>query len=81
MNGGLDLKRSLNLQGYDNWLGLLYLLNDCALIDNKADKVFWELEKKKTFTTKFLYRFLTNRGGESVVKGLGLYGKVRSLKT
>jgi hypothetical protein len=37
-------------------------LNDCALIDNEANCVQWALDRKKQFTTKSLYRFLTDRG-------------------
>lgn len=52
------------------------MLNDCALTDNRADCVQWALEKKKHFTTKSLYRFLTDRGVCSRVAGYVWKGKI-----
>ena len=66
---GLDFKRCLSMQQYDSWLGMLNMLNDCSLTDNRADRVIWALEKKNLFTTKSLYRFLTDRGVKSRVAG------------
>jgi hypothetical protein len=66
----VEFKRSLSYQEYDRWLGLLNILNDCSLIDNKADKVHWALEKKQTYTSKSLYRFLTDRGATSRLVGI-----------
>lgn len=37
--------------------------------DNKADSVIWALDKKQQFTTKSLYRFLTDRVVTSQVAG------------
>jgi len=65
----VDFKRSLSVYDHERWLGLLHTLNDCALTDNKADCVQWALDKKKQFTTKSLYRFLTDRGDSSRVAG------------
>jgi hypothetical protein len=45
------------------------MLNDCTLTDNRADCVQWALDKKKHFTTKSLYIFLTNRDVNSRVAG------------
>lgn len=42
----MDFRRSLSLQEYNSWLGLLDDLKDKALTDNKADSVVWALEKK-----------------------------------
>jgi hypothetical protein len=39
------------------------------LTDNRAGKVVWALEKKSLFTTKSMYRFLTDRGVTSRVAG------------
>jgi len=65
----VDFKRCLSAYDYDRWLGLLNMLNDCALTDNRADVVHWALDKKKQFTTKSLYRLLTDRGVSSRVAG------------
>lgn len=46
------------------------MLNGCALTDNKADCVQWALDMKKLFTTKSMYRFLTDRGVNSRVAGI-----------
>jgi len=35
----VDFKRCLSSQDYESWLGLLQMLKDCALTDNKADCV------------------------------------------
>jgi hypothetical protein len=64
---GVEFKRCLSVQQYDRWLGLLNMLNDCSLIDNRADSVLWALDKKNQFTTKSMYRFLTDRGANSRV--------------
>jgi hypothetical protein len=61
----VDFKRSLSSQDYDRWLGLFQMLNDYSLTDNKTDCVQWAPEKMKMFTTKSLYRFLTDRGVSS----------------
>ena len=59
----IDFKRCLSIQEYDRWLGLLENLNDIALTDNKADSVIWDLDNKQQYSTKSLYRFITDRGG------------------
>lgn len=66
----VDFKRCLSPQDYDRWLGLLNLLGDCSLTDNRADRVRWALEAKRNFTTKSLYRFLTDGGVSSRVAGI-----------
>lgn len=65
----MDFKRSLSVQEYDSWLNLLDSIRDVSLADNKADVVSWALDKSRTYTTKSLYRFLTNRGVSSRVAG------------
>lgn len=65
----MDFRRTLSLQEYNSWLGLLDDLKDSALTDNKADVVVWALERKMIFSTKSLYRFLTDRGATSRVAG------------
>jgi hypothetical protein len=65
----MDFRRSLTTQSYNSWLGLLDLLQDCALTDNKADCVLWALDRKNQFSTKSLHRFLTDRGTTSRVAG------------
>ena len=67
---GLTFRRCLSVQQYDRWLSLLELLNGCSLTDNRADRVMWALENRKMFTTKSLYRFLTDGGVKSRVAGL-----------
>jgi hypothetical protein len=52
------------------------MLNDCSLIDNRADSVLWALDKKNQFTTKSMYRFLTDRGANSRVAGFIWKSKV-----
>jgi len=37
--GEFEFKRCFSVHDYDRWLGLLNMLNDCALIDNRADCV------------------------------------------
>lgn len=73
---GVNFRRCLTIQQHDSWLGLLSLLKDCSLTDNRFDSVHWALEKKKHFTTKSLYRFLTNRGFGNRVAGFVWRSKV-----
>ena len=37
-------------------------LENVALDQNSRDEVYWALDSSKSFTTKSLYRFVTNRG-------------------
>lgn len=57
----MDFKRSLICQEYESWLGMQECLHDVLLTGNK-DVVIWGLNRKNQFTTKSLYRFLTDRG-------------------
>jgi hypothetical protein len=65
----VEFRRCLSVQSYNSWLSLLELLQDCTLTNNRADCVLWALDKKNQFTTKSLYRFLTDRGFTSRVAG------------
>lgn len=66
---GMEFKRCLSVEEYNSWLNLLDMLKDCALTDNKADRVLWNLDMKNQFSTKSLYRFCTDRGVHSKVAG------------
>ena len=45
------------------------MLQGVSLVPEHNDSVKWALESKGHFTTKSLYRFLTNRGVTSKVAG------------
>jgi len=45
-----------------NWKELLSLLQNVVLVQDLRDDVTWALDGSKSFTTKSLYRFLTQRG-------------------
>jgi hypothetical protein len=66
----MDFKRSLSVQEYDSWLELGESLQGCDPQSDKADSVIWALEPKSQFSTKSLYRFLTNRGVPSKASGV-----------
>lgn len=72
----VDFKRSLTSQEYDSWLGLLEDIKDVTLTDNKTDSVHWELDKSRKFSTKSLYRFITDRGTISRVAQLVWKSKI-----
>lgn len=65
----VEFKRSLSTQEYANWEQLLGLL-DQIVLNNSTDSVEWALNPKKFFTTKSLYRFLSNRGFPSRMAGI-----------
>jgi hypothetical protein len=65
----MDFRRCLSSQEYNSWLGLLDSIQDITLTDNKADSVIWGLNKNNQFSTKSLYRFLTDRGVSSKIAG------------
>jgi hypothetical protein len=56
--------RSIN-----RWTELKTILQGVNLVPDCSDSVKWALESKGYFTTKSLYRFLTNRGVISRVAG------------
>lgn len=68
-NWVMDFKQCLSCHEYYSWLGLLDSIQDIILTDNKADSVRWVLNKNNQFSTKSLYRFLTDRGVSSKVAG------------
>jgi hypothetical protein len=68
MSGLWSLRGALFVQNYDRWLELKDTLSTFTLTDNQ-DSVIWVLDKSRKFTTKSLYRFLTDRGVTSKVVG------------
>jgi len=58
----MDFKRSLSIQEYNSWLDLKDKLQLIILEPEHNDSVSWALERKGQYTTKSLYRFLTDRG-------------------
>jgi hypothetical protein len=65
----VDFCRALSSEEFQRWTLLYDELQHISLDEFVNDKVIWALEKSKTFTTKSLYRFLTNRGMPSKVAG------------
>jgi hypothetical protein len=65
----MDFRRSPSRQEYNSWMDLLDSIQDITLTDNKADSVIWVLNKNNQFSTKSLYRFLTDRGVSSRIEG------------
>jgi len=65
----MDFKRSLSVQEHNRWTELKTILQGVNLVPDCSDSVKWALESKGYFTTKSLYRFLTNRGVISRVAG------------
>lgn len=60
----IKLRRNLGEAEKAEWDQLLESLREVNL-ENEEDEVIWALEKNKPFSTKSLYRFLTNRGAIS----------------
>lgn len=60
----IKLKRNMRDAEKAEWDQLLESLKEVTL-DNEEDEVIWALEKNNIFSTKSLYRFLTNRGAIS----------------
>jgi hypothetical protein len=58
----MDFKRSLSYQEHESWLHLQDMLQAVTIVPEHNDTVSWALERKGQFTTKSLYRFLTDRG-------------------
>jgi hypothetical protein len=57
----VEFRRSLSINEYNRWLDLLGELQAVELNSN-LDSVIWALESNKRFSTKSLYRFLTDCG-------------------
>lgn len=64
----VDFKRALSVQEFDRWRELISVLGEVSL-SNESDIVLWVLDKTKTFSTKSLYRFISDRGVASKVAG------------
>lgn len=64
----IDFKRALSSRDFDRWMDLKSILSATTLTHN-IDSVSWALDKSGHFTTKSLYRFLTDRGITSKVAG------------
>ena len=57
------------MQEFNRWSELENILQGVSLVPDQSDSVKWVLESKGNFTTKSLYRFITNRGVISRVAG------------
>ena len=68
VTGSLIFKRALSSRDFDRWMDLKSILSATTLTHN-IDSVSWALDKSGHFTTKSLYRFLTDRGITSKVAG------------
>ena len=66
----VDFRRTLSVQELNSWHKLLEELMGVSLQEETSDSVFWAFEKNKQFSTRSLYRFLTNRGMTSRVAGI-----------
>lgn len=65
----VEFKRPLSSRDFDRWLQLCSSLAAVDLAPGCTDIVLWALEKNRVFSTKSLYRFITNRGMPSRVAG------------
>jgi hypothetical protein len=66
----VDFRRTLSSGEFEEWESLLRLLQQVCLNDDCIDSVIWVLDKKGQFSTKSLYRFLSNRGFPSRIAGV-----------
>ena len=64
----MEFIRSLSVQEHNRWLELVDGLHDFSL-SSDIDSVKWALDKSNIFTTKSLYRFLSDSGASSRVAG------------
>ena len=65
----MEFKHTLSVQEFNRWSELENILQGVSLVPDQSDSVKWVLESKGNFTTKSLYRFITNRGVISRVAG------------
>lgn len=65
----VEFKRALSLRDFDRWTELKGELSSIVLEERSCDMVRWGLEKKGHFSTKSLYRFLSDGGVSSRVHG------------
>ena len=66
----VQFRRALSSEEFQRWTMLYDELQLFSIDENIPDKVSWALDKTKMFTTKSLYRFLSNRGMPSRVAGI-----------
>jgi hypothetical protein len=71
----VDFMRSLSVKDFDRWIELKGELDTVVLEEENTDLVIWGLEKKGFFSTKSLYRFITDGGAVSRIAGF--LGKCR----
>jgi hypothetical protein len=71
----VDFRRSLSVRDFDRWIELKGELDTVVLEEENTDLVIWGLEKKGFFSTKSLYRFITDGGAVSRIAGF--LGKCR----
>jgi hypothetical protein len=65
----IDFKRTLSAQDFGRWNELKGELSRITLDQDNSDVVTWGLERKGFFSTKSLYRFLTDGGMPSRMAG------------
>lgn len=58
----VEFKRALSVQEFDRWTELKRELSRIHLDHDNPDIVIWALEKKGSFSTKSLYRFIASGG-------------------
>jgi hypothetical protein len=66
----VDFRRALSMREFENWEKLHNLLLQITLEPDCNDVVTWALDKNGLYTTKSLYRFLSNRGFPSRITGI-----------
>jgi hypothetical protein len=54
---------------FDRWIELKGELDSVVLEEENADMVIWGLEKKGFFSSKSLYKFITDGGAASRIAG------------
>lgn len=68
-NWFVEFKRPLSVWEYQKWEELLEELSSVSLQSNKSDESVWALTRTRQYSTKSLYRFITDRGFPSRVAG------------
>lgn len=66
---GVDFKRTLTPDEYELWNMLKAILEEHSLNPGSEDSVKWALEKNGIYSTKSLYRFITDGGMVSRIAG------------
>lgn len=72
----MDFRRSLSTTEYNNWIELVNSLQGANPEGEDPHTVLWELEPKKSFSAKLLYRFITNGG--CLAGWLASFGRVKN---